>query len=772
MKKTFSSMRNTRMWAIAALGLTGGALPTGCGDEPAAEPASAAEGALRRRFPEPAAQILEQGEAFVDAPEGFVVLPRTRMDVQVVLPRAAQGSIRLTGFGGATVSVRELGATGESTLAGRAVKYARAGGTSFWTAAPGGVEEWLHLEASAVHADEPVAAWEVDDATVRQRGESVEIVDDAGVVRLAVAAPVAYGEGGRTVPVRLVASGSRLELRVDAEGEEVLVDPVWTTVGSLAYARSYLAAAPVGNSKVVIAGGRFDQAAVSADVYDTLTNSWTVTGPLLKGRYRHTATGLKTGNALFVGGWEPINGPTLASAELYNPTTNQWTSAGSMGQARADHTATLLDSGRVLVTGGSGSGISATAELYEPATNSWLSAGAMAQARTGHTATQLANGKVLIAGGQGGGNFLASAEIYDPMTNTWSPAASMIGTRTDHTATLLLNGKVLVTGGYATPFASTGLKTAELYDPAANTWVATPLMPNGHHDHFAARLSDGKVLVVGGGVGGDLYDPVANTWSAGPAMGQTRYFFAATQLPNGELLAAGGFDGSSMHHTSVEIFGLAPLGSACILGTDCKTGFCVDGVCCNTACDGGPCDGCSVVTGAAVNGTCVAVSGVACDDGNACTQTDACQAGTCVGGNALVCEAPDACNVGVCDPATGMCGSVPKANGSACDDGDACTQVDACQAGVCGGTSPVLCDAPDQCHTAGACDPATGLCPVKADGTACDDGNGCSENDVCQAGVCGGTSPVLCDAPDQCHTAGACDPATGLCPVKADGTAC
>src|SRR5216684_665797 len=40
----------------------------------------------------------------------------------------------------------------------------------------------------------------------------------------------------------------------------------------------------------------------------------------------------------------------------------------------------------------------------------------------------------------------------------------------------------------------------------------------------------------------------------------------------------------------------------------------------------------------------------------------------------------------------------------------------------------VTCTASDQCHVAGTCDPATGMCsnPPKANGTACNDGNACT----------------------------------------------
>src|SRR5205823_2269382 len=131
---------------------------------------------------------------------------------------------------------------------------------------------------------------------------------------------------------------------------------------------------------------------------------------------------------------------------------------------------------------------------------------------------------------------------------------------------------------------------------------------------------------------------------------------------------------------------------------------------------------------------------------------------------------------GTCDPATGACSNPAKPDGAACNDGNACTQTDSCQAGVCTGTNPVGCAAADQCHDAGTCNPATGACsnPAKPDGAACNDGNACTQTDSCQAGVCTGTNPVACPTPHPSHHAGTCNPATGACsnPAKPDGAAC
>jgi len=117
--------------------------------------------------------------------------------------------------------------------------------------------------------------------------------------------------------------------------------------------------------------------------------------------------------------------------------------------------------------------------------------------------------------------------------------------------------------------------------------------------------------------------------------------------------------------------------------------------------------------------------GTPCDDGNGCTQTDTCQAGTCVGTN-------------------------PAPDGTPCDDYNVCTQTDTCQAGICVGTNPVF------------------------DGTSCNDYNACTQTDTCQGGVCVGTNPTVCQPLDGCHVAGTCNPESGVCsnPNAPDGTPC
>jgi type VI secretion system secreted protein VgrG len=60
------------------------------------------------------------------------------------------------------------------------------------------------------------------------------------------------------------------------------------------------------------------------------------------------------------------------------------------------------------------------------------------------------------------------------------------------------------------------------------------------------------------------------------------------------------------------------------------------------------------------------------------------------------------------------CAAVPPcqgaANGTPCDDDDGCTQTDTCQSNACVGANPVVCASGGACAMPGTCAPATGLC--------------------------------------------------------------
>lgn len=197
-----------------------------------------------------------------------------------------------------------------------------------------------------------------------------------------------------------------------------------------------------------------------------------------------------------------------------------------------------------------------------------------------------------------------------------------------------------------------------------------------------------------------------------------------------------------------------------------------------------------------------------CDDGNECTVYDACVDGACVGAP-KVCDDFVECTIDSCIAPLGICqhtvntghcyidgycmddGDVnPKCdclvcNSSisttqwslpstplSCNDGDTCTENDVCNvvSGVCEGT-PISCTSPGQCYQS-AC--AGGQCTVSpvTVGTPCDDGDACTENDVCANGQCVGSLIDCGNFSSEC-VAPVCDPLLGCASVPVvDYTRC
>jgi hypothetical protein len=189
--------------------------------------------------------------------------------------------------------------------------------------------------------------------------------------------------------------------------------------------------------------------------------------------------------------------------------------------------------------------------------------------------------------------------------------------------------------------------------------------------------------------------------------------------------------------------------------------------------DGNPCtqDTCS---GGAVQHVPVA-SGTSCGAGLVCNGTT-CAAGCVIGGAFFAPDAVDPANVcQVCAPSVSTSAWSARADGTGCDDGNACTQTDTCQNGACVGQSPVVCPPPAdaQCTNAGQCDPTTGQCAytTKPDFLICSDGDLCTDNDHCQSGFCvHKPAKSTCAPPDVCHLAFACNPSVG-CPLPQQASA-
>jgi len=246
------------------------------------------------------------------------------------------------------------------------------------------------------------------------------------------------------------------------------------TTGTMNAARMDHTATLLSNGLVLVAGGTDNDTIKGAELFDPTTGLFTaLTGPNAwpapRTRATHTATLLNDGRVLLAGGY---NGAVWGTADVYDSVANTFTAVGDMGLIRWGHTATLLPDGSVFFAGGrigtelAGS-VTDVAEIYTPGPDPGLPPSgnfspvgpSMTTAREWHVATLLPNGNVLIAGGdQDDGGVIAnpeinlqSAEIYDPMAGTFTATGNMTVPRINFTATVIpATGYVLIVGGGAT----------------------------------------------------------------------------------------------------------------------------------------------------------------------------------------------------------------------------------------------------------------------------------------------------------------------------------
>jgi hypothetical protein len=185
-------------------------------------------------------------------------------------------------------------------------------------------------------------------------------------------------------------------------------------------------------------------------------------------------------------------------------------------------------------------------------------------------------------------------------------------------------------------------------------------------------------------------------------------------------------------------------GDPCTYSGTCSNGVCTKGqlVDCSafsSTCSVGYCDPVLGCTAKPKN------DGVPCDDGLFCTVQDVCMAGACQGvPNTCSNPADAACMIVSCNEAQKSCVAVPGPDGVGCDDKNACTKSETCSSGKCVGGVPTnsggACDDANLCTQASTCD-ANGTCVGSNPILQCVAGDGC-----CPAG-CDGNTDSDCSPP-------------------------
>jgi hypothetical protein len=196
-------------------------------------------------------------------------------------------------------------------------------------------------------------------------------------------------------------------------------------------ARSEHVAAALLDGRVLLTGGWDAPDNFAAELYHPASNSISVVGAMQQNRAMHSATVLECpdGGSCYYDGWVVIAGgrryvggnPSAAmTVEVFDPRSNSFSSYGQLPSGRTGHQAVQLANGHVLLAGGedpASFNALSTVHVFDPDYGWWNAGADMTAPRSGLAAIRLTDDSILLANGWG------------PSTAVWSSAERFVPSR-------------------------------------------------------------------------------------------------------------------------------------------------------------------------------------------------------------------------------------------------------------------------------------------------------------------------------------------------------
>jgi hypothetical protein len=234
-----------------------------------------------------------------------------------------------------------------------------------------------------------------------------------------------------------------------------------------------------------------------------------------------------------------------------------WTRAANMRDSRLYEATQVLQDGRLFIAGGEYGTGAATGEVFDPTTNVWTALPSQPYGSFLDSGSfLLPDGRVLISPvSPSPGGYTT---IFNPVTMSWSQGPKLFrGNSTDEQSFVKLPDDSVLTVDSNT--------TSERYIPSQNKWINDAAVPVPLFDSLTElgpgfRMSDGRVIFVGGTGKSAIYTPSGSTapgsWVAGPSLpaGLGIDDGPGAVLPDGTIIFAAGPTGTYAGPSSLFIY--------------------------------------------------------------------------------------------------------------------------------------------------------------------------------------------------------------------------
>lgn len=313
----------------------------------------------------------------------------------------------------------------------------------------------------------------------------------------------------------------------------------------------------------------------------TTAGAWHAQADTPQARSRAAAVAYGSGGQVFVLGGESQGGNLEASILDYDSATNHWYSAANLAVPVTNAGAGVIGDTIYVVGGYDGANVQSVLQAYNPLLNSVLviSSDPLPQPRFGAGVAAL-NNKLYVIGGadnsQAAQNTVYEFDPVRPAGSRWQLKSAMPTARL-YLGAAAVDGIIYAVGGVSRVVQPVDLATVEAYDPATDTWSSRASMttPRGGLALVGVNSNEpgcgAHLYALGGGyntplASAEMYDPAGDTWQPISAMQMARRTLAAAYSPvTRSVVAVGGWDEAVQ--SEVESV-------ACSLGASyCATGF-------------------------------------------------------------------------------------------------------------------------------------------------------------------------------------------------------